>query len=63
MEYKIGKVFKYRNVKLKCVEYYPNSNHCNDCYFYQWTKLCCKQKCMSYQRKDKTDVKFIQVKE
>ena len=61
MERKIGETFKYKNTKLKCIEYYPSYNNCNDCYFYQWTKLCYEQKCMSYQRKDKTDVKFIQV--
>ena len=61
MEYKIGEIFKYNNTKLKCIEYYPNSNYCNDCYFYQSTALCAKQKCTSYQRKDKIDVKFIQI--
>lgn len=62
MEHKIGDIFEYKDVKLKCIEYYPNDNYCNDCYFYQWNSLCAKQKCTSYQRKDKTDVMFIQVK-
>lgn len=31
MERKIGEIFKYNNTKLKCIEYYPNNNYCNDC--------------------------------
>ena len=61
MEHKIGEIFKYNNTKLKCIEYYPNSNHCNDCYFYEIFGPCDTILCSRIERKDHKDVIFKKV--
>ena len=55
MERKIGKIFEFEGVKLKCVV--------KDCYFCDKGLQCMQQNCSSSSRKDSINVMFIQIKE
>lgn len=65
-EFKIGEIFQFGLIKLKCVEY-KGIHPCEECFFHckclrALTKIlvgCCDK----YRREDKTDVIFVKVEE
>ena len=61
MERKIGKIFEFEGVKLKCVV--KHNDCCLDCYFCDKGLQCIQQNCSSSSRKDSINVMFIQIKE
>lgn len=61
-EFKIGEVFQFGFIKLKCVE--STTKDCHGCVL-SCTSPCRKfvGECAFYKRQDKKDVIFVEVKE
>lgn len=66
MEHKVGEVFEFDGVKLR-VETSDYPWICGDCFFVECEIQCCTVdeigECIDICRTDKTNVKFIKVKE
>lgn len=61
-EYKIGEVFQFGKIKLKCVE--VSHNHCSSCFLYDFSDCgSCVGECFFTKRSDRKNVIFIEVKE
>lgn len=61
-EFKVGEVFQYGEVRLKCIEDYLNGIPCDGCYF----KGRCedvRMACAWFDRADNKDVVFIKVED
>ena len=60
MERKIDEIFEVDGVKYQCIRYDPSK--CKDCCFNN-KSLCKEQSCISFQREDKEEVIFKEIKE
>ena len=61
MERKISEIFEVGGIKYQCIRYDPSK--CKDCCFNNNKSLCKEQNCISFQREDKEEVIFKEIKE
>ena len=63
MEREIGEIFEFEGIKLQVVKGFDCGTRNDSCYFLGDFNNCNPAECFAIQRKDRTSVKFIKIKE